>query len=207
MHGDSSCAELSEVIHCRNCKAYKKAAVEFFKKEAGNDYKKGWTKYFAQQVKKQPEDNIAVVVFRIGIEMLCIASEYVVEITEARNVHTIPHHSNNILKGIVNIRGRVLLCVNLGSLLGIEPDEREVQFQSGKSFKRMIVSKYRSDLWVFPVDMVEEVMKISKQNIENVPDTAAKLYGGYTKGIIPWQNRHIGFIDEEVLFRGLERSL
>lgn len=207
IYGSLQCAELKSIIHCRNCEVYENAAKAFFKREASEDYRQEWMKHLASPVTEQPENSFSVLVFRIGKELFCMASTCVAEITQEKPVHIIPHRSNNILRGIVNISGRVHLCVSVGALLGIEHGGTEVLAADEKRFKRMIAVKDRSDVWVFPVDTVYEMIRVSEDCLEKVPETAIHLYGGYTKAIIKWKDKPVGVIDEEMLFQGLARSL
>ena len=37
----------------------------------------------------------------------------------ARPVHRVPHRSNSVLTGLVNLQGQVQLCISLHGLLGV----------------------------------------------------------------------------------------
>ena len=60
----------------------------------------------------------SVLIFRLGEEWLAFRTQTVAEVTLPRPVHRVPHRSNSVLTGIVNLQGQVQLCVSLHGLLG-----------------------------------------------------------------------------------------
>ena len=62
---------------------------------------------------------ISVLIFRLGEEWLAFRTHTVAEVTLPRPVHRIPHRSNAVLSGMVNLQGQVQLCVSLHGLLGV----------------------------------------------------------------------------------------
>ena len=63
---------------------------------------------------------VSVLIFRLGAEWLAFRTQAVAEVTTPRPVHRIPHRSNQILSGLVNLQGQVQLCVSLHGLLGVD---------------------------------------------------------------------------------------
>lgn len=51
------------------------------------------------------QGTFSVLVFRVGEEWMAADIALLVEIGEMRPIHTIPHRTNEILSGLVNIRG------------------------------------------------------------------------------------------------------
>ena len=63
-----------------------------------------------------------VVIFRIGTEWLALPTGIFQEVVDQCVVRTLPHRRGGILRGLVNVRGELLLCVALGAVLGLEKD-------------------------------------------------------------------------------------
>jgi chemotaxis-related protein WspD len=117
--GDRSCPELETSVHCRNCPVFMTAGQQLFEREPSAEYLEECTRQLAEEVSDEVADTVAVVVFRLGEEWLAFDVAVVVEVAEPRAVHRIPHRSNELLTGIVNIRGELQLCISLHNLLGI----------------------------------------------------------------------------------------
>src|SRR5262245_31452140 len=126
--GDGSCPELRTHIHCRNCPVFASAARTFFDRPAPGGYLAEWTQWLAQS--EEPggrealttgeRDGVGVLIFRLGQEWLAFRTQAVAEVTLPRPVHRIPHRSNDVLIGLVNLRGQLQLCISLSGLLGVE---------------------------------------------------------------------------------------
>ncbi len=118
--GNSTCPELPKYVHCRNCPVFTAAGQRLFERKPPAGHLAEWTKRLAEPEAAIERGTISVLVFRIGDEWLAADIGLLVEIAELRPIHKIPHRSNSVLAGLVNIRGELPLCVSLGGLLGIE---------------------------------------------------------------------------------------
>src|SRR3954466_13045110 len=129
--GDGSCPELRTHVHCRNCPVFASAARAFFDRPAPGGYLAEWTRWLAQSeepgghesegaIAAGERDRVGVLIFRLGQEWLAFRTQTVAEVTLPRPVHRIPHRSNDVLVGLVNLRGQLQLCISLSGLLGVE---------------------------------------------------------------------------------------
>jgi len=118
--GNRECGELKHLIHCRNCVVYSSAAAQLLGGELPKGYLEGWTTHFATEAKVESRSMQAALIFRIGAEWLALSPTNLQEIAEGRPTHTVPQVRSNILLGLANIRGELLVCVALDRLLGIE---------------------------------------------------------------------------------------
>src|SRR5580698_2152106 len=134
--GDRSCPELDTFIHCRNCPVYAAAARTFFDRPATEGYLAEWSRWLGSSValdvrgektgeadtgaRASDGEAVSVLIFRLGAEWLAFRTRAVAEVTTPRPVHRIPHRSNQVLVGLVNLQGQVQLCVSLRGLLGAE---------------------------------------------------------------------------------------
>ena len=62
---------------------------------------------------------VSVLIFRLGEEWLAFRTQAIAEVTTPRPVHRVPHRSNQVFVGLVNLQGQVQLCVSLHGLLGV----------------------------------------------------------------------------------------
>jgi chemotaxis-related protein WspD len=221
--GDRSCPELEAHIHCRNCPVVAAAARAFFDRPAPEGYLAEWTAWLATAPApgEAPEDDassatrgevVSLLIFRLRSEWLAVATRAVAEVTTPRPVHRIPHRSNEVLTGLVNLRGQLQLCVSLHGLLGVDvaeaegPESRETGASSTTAPKpRLIVlrDRERSETWVFPADEVVGIQRVARSRLSAVPATLANPAVSYSQSVLPWEGRSVGFLDEQRIFSAL----
>ena len=173
--GDRSCPELSTFVHCRNCPAFAAAARSFFDRPAPEGYLAEWSSWLAgsgsdgrgprgQGGEDDDEDDalaqregVSILIFRLGAEWLAFRTRAVAEVTTPRPVHRVPHRSNPIFAGLVNLQGQAQLCVSLHGLLGID---------APGSPPRLVVlrDRGRSETWAFEADEVAGVQRIPRSH-------------------------------------------
>lgn len=198
--GDRSCPELPEHVHCSNCPVFARAARSFFDRPAPTDYLAEWNEYLSKPEDWEDQARVGVVVFRLGDEWLALATRALVEITQTRPAHRVPHRSNRVFLGLVNIRGQLHLLMSLHGLLGVTPDP------AGSPAKRLLVVEHKGDRWVFAADEVRTVERVQLDQLGKVPGTLANPAHSFTQAVFAWQDRHVGFLDEQRLvaaFRSL----
>lgn len=207
IQGDGSCIELKKVIHCHNCAIYSQEGLKLFDREMPEDYMRQWTEHLSKEREIEATDLISVVIFRIEQEWLAIRTQIIKEITELRVIHSIPHRSSLILLGLVNIHGKIQLCVSLKNLLGLNEEENHKENRERKTFKRMMVLEWEGENWGSPVDEVQGVHRFQTSELRNVPETVAKTSISFTKGIIEYQDNNVGYLDHELIFSSLKRRI
>jgi chemotaxis-related protein WspD len=213
--GDRSCPELKTYIHCRNCPVYAIAGRSLLEREPPPGYLEEWTHLLSQEKgageiqQVAPIGTISIGIFRLSGEWLALPAHLLKEVTQSNPIHTLPHRSNNILLGLVNIRGEIQMCVSLSELLGLEAVHANGNSKvSGPHiYGRMIVVEKEDNRWVFPVDEIYGIHRIHPNDLTNVPSTLAKVPETYTKGVINWQSRSVSFLDDELLFYTLSKKV
>jgi len=214
--GDRSCVKLQTVTHCRNCSVYSTAGRSLLEREAPPEYIHEWTEIVA---KTQPAESIApangaivqstetisIIIFRLGGEWLALPVHLLQEITQPCVIHTLPHRSNELFMGLVNIRGEILLCISLGLLLELYPDSSPLQ--NSLISKRMMVVASAENRWVFSVDEVCGVHRFPIAELQSTPVVISKASEAYTKGVIPWQGHQVCYLDADLLFYTLNRRI
>ena len=199
--GDRSCPELDTHIHCRNCPVFSRAAKRFFDRPAPEGYLAEWTRLLAVPVTPAECDHISVLIFRLGYEWLALRTRVIVEVTTARQVHRIPHRTNQILTGMVNLRGQLQLMVSLHGLLGVEARGQAAGEGGSISAKgathRLVVMKPEGTTWVFMADEVAGVERFARSKVLSVPSNLANPTHSFSQSVIPWNEHSVGFLDDQ----------
>src|SRR5271165_5903239 len=138
--GNRECGELKNVIHCRNCIVYSSAAAQLLAAELPQDYLERWTAHFATAPKVESRQTQAALIFRIGAEWLALSPANLQEVAEGRPTHSVPQGRSNILLGLANVRGELLVCVALNRLLGLEKMGLEKSSSKRAIYPRLVVA-------------------------------------------------------------------
>ncbi len=230
VEGDRSCPQLTTVIHCRNCSVYTTAGRRLLEREAPADYLAEWTQLLTlnptaittddnnslpqlRRTTAEFYDPVSLVIFRLGGEWLALAAFTFQEVTVPCVIHTLPHRSNEILLGLVNIRGELLPCISLSNLLGLKEQGSHPKLKNHPGdltptvYPRMVVVNIKGDLWVFWVDEIEGIHRCDRHLIEEVPAVVSKAPVTYTKWIVKWRDKKVNYLDEELVFSSVKRRI
>jgi chemotaxis-related protein WspD len=205
VQGDSTCPELQQVIHCRNCPIYSKAGVQLLDRPLLPEYRRGWTEQFSQVKKLPGQARQSALLFRIDSEWLALPASAFQEVAERRPVRSLPHRRQGIVLGLVNVRGELLICVSLAHLLGLTRSPLRDTPRTG--YDRLLVAKWDGHCFVFPADEVRGILRFHAPELQEPPATLAKSRLTYTQGILHWQDRTVGLLNAELVFSSFNRSL
>lgn len=205
--GDTSCPELATVLHCRNCPVFASAGHDLLEREPPADYRREWTAVLAKEEETLPVGLQSVVIFRVADQWLALSSDVFREVTDIRPIHAVPHRTNKVFRGLVNVGGELALCASVHGLLDAESSVADDKSSSRRVFRRLMVIERAGERWTFIVDEIHGVHRYSNTDRADVPVTVAKTADSFTKGIIHWKDHNVGHLDEELLFAALERSL
>ena len=107
--------------------------------------------------------------------------------------------------------------VALRELLGIDSVEDSTASQSknadasasdvSDNMQRLVVVERESQVWAFDVDEVAGVSRFPLSELGNVPATVANSLARYSRGVFLWNEKAIGFLDDERLFEQLRRAV
>jgi chemotaxis-related protein WspD len=206
VHGDASCPELKQYAHCRNCPVFSAAAVTLLDRDAPAGYIVDWTSHFAKTIEVEEPDTHSAVIFRLGAEWFALPALIFDEVAELRTIHSLPHRRSSVVLGLVNVRGELIICVSLAKMLSVEeaplkPDGASV------ADGRLVVIRHEGARMAFPVDEVERTHRYHPRELRAVPATIAKAPSAYTKGMLTWRGRMVGFLDEQLIVHTLNRSV
>lgn len=207
VRGDRSCPKLGELGHCRDCATFSQEGRALLNREAPLDYLDEWASLLAREREVVSCDEKSVQVFRLMSEWLALPAHCWMEVIEVRPVRHIPHRSNQVLLGLVSVRGEIHLCVSLSSLFGIEKSDVPEDAESQRASRRFCVVRKDNIGWVFPADEMYGLVSYNEKDVEGVPSTVAKSFQKFTRGLLNVAGKKIGLLDEARLFDGLSRSV
>lgn len=207
VRGDSSCPELEQHIHCRNCPIYSAAAVDVLDAAAPAGYLDDWSHELARNKVATEPDTRSVLVFRVGAEWLALPTSALQEIAGLRVTHSIPHRRDGAVLGLVNIRGELLICISLQRILALEEASEPSSEQHSVVGKRLLVIQRDGSRAVCPVDEVHGIRHFHPRDLAPVPATIARAAATYTQAMLSWEGRAVGVLDDQLLFHTVDRSV
>jgi chemotaxis-related protein WspD len=204
VRGDASCAELKQVIHCRNCRIYSGAASKLLDAEPPADYIAHWTRQASRKRDVAERATVSVLIFRIASEWFALQSTSLTEIAASRRIHSIPNRRNGIVLGLANIRGELVVCVSLRGILNIEGEDPRLRSEPGG---RLLVIQRDGASTVCPVDEVHGIERFTTRDLGALPATVAGAAARYTCATLQWSGRTVGVLDERALFHAVNRNV
>lgn len=207
--GDRSCPELEEHLHCRNCPTHAQIARKLLDRPLPPGYRDEWTQHFAERDEKAPEGEEidSVLIFRIGEEWLGLPAAICREIAEPRPVHSLPHRRSEAVRGIVNVRGELLICVSLPALLGIDAAFSSRSTERIAVFPRLVVTGEETRHVAFEVDEVHGLHGYRAHERSPVPATVGRSAASVVETVIPWNGRAVGCLNAGRLLDLIDRSI
>ena len=205
--GNADCPELKKHIHCRNCPTYSTAATHLLNGMPPSHYLDEWTNFIAQERQVKESDTHSALIFCVGSEWLALSTKVFKEVANFKMIHSLPHRRKDIVLGIVNIRGELLICVSLLQALGLEKARETGRDKSHVTRHRLLVINDEGKRLAFPVDEVGGIHHFSPKEVKEVPSTIARATAVHTTGVLSWQNRSVGCLDAQLLFYTLNKGL
>jgi len=205
--GDSSCPELQQHVHCRNCPTYAAAAAVLLDRDLPSGYLKDWGLHYARKEQVGEPETESVVIFRIGVEWLALPTSIIQEVAGAKAIHTLPGFHSNMLLGLTPINGELIVCISLARVLGLEESDVLAQKKEKLTNQRFLVAEKEGWRLSFPVDEVQGIQRYALRRQQPVPATISHSSGTYTKSILPCQDKSVALLDDGLLFHALHRSL
>lgn len=200
------CPELDKLIHCNNCPVYSDAGRNLLNREAEQAYIDEWSHNLST-----PRDDISktlksVLVFRLGDEWFALPSSIIREITYCDKHHSLPHRKNPVLRGLVNVRGDLLLSFSLGYLFKLQKSEK-VNTANKAIHERYIVITDGEEDYTFPVSEVNDILRYDPELLEKTPSTISKASASFVHGIIKHNDINIGILDSDLVLTALHRNI
>jgi purine-binding chemotaxis protein CheW len=135
-----------------------------------------------QDTKTASDSELQLVVFSIGAEEFGVEIMNVQEIIRMTSITRIPQ-APDYIKGIINLRGRIIVVINLNVVLGMQSKEQDEN-------TRIVVAGIGDTVMGFIVDAVSEVIRLPEKNVEPAPAVIADKIGTeYVMGVGKLDNR------------------
>ncbi|OGU62692.1 MAG: chemotaxis protein CheW [Ignavibacteria bacterium GWF2_35_20] len=139
--------------------------------------------------KDDSSELLQLVSFFIGSEEFGVDILYVQEINRMLQVTKVPN-APDFVKGVINLRGRVIPVIDLRLRLGMPPKEHDKN-------TRIIVIEVGGKTVGFIVDSVNEVLRIPKSVTEAPPELAMGINSEYIQSVGKLEDRLLILIDLE----------
>lgn len=201
------CPKLEAAVHCRNCEVYSESGRRILERALPENYQQEWRTVLSQEKQQRQRDTRTIVVFRLGDEWMGLPADLFSEITEMSPIHRLPHRSNNMLLGLVNIRGELKLCVSLGKLLNLDKGGKLDKGSKVRHYQRLVVIGKDSEQFVFPVSEVLGIEHFNDNDLHAAPASVTLAKATYTRGMLELNDKRIACLDHELLLYTLAKSL
>jgi len=140
-----------------------------------------------REEKKATEAQEHLVSFLLANEEYAVDVRLVQEIIRVTEVTPVPR-APEAIKGVINLRGRIIPVVDLKRRLGLGEVE-------ATRLARVVVVKLRERLIGLLVDGTSQVLKVPVSLIEPAPEEVVEIDANYIRGVAKLQDRLIILVD------------
>ena len=205
--GDRSCELLVEHAHCRNCSSYAAIGRQLLDRSPNTEYLVEWRDRVARKGSGVvAEAARPMTVFRVADEWLALPTQVVREIVDPMPVRRVPHRRDISFRGLVNVRGVVLPCVDLGVLLGSRSSAQERGASAdAMTWRRMMVIESAGAAWTFEAEEVEGIRRVRDGQLRRPPVTVELGTHRFTEWVFTDPHGDVGVLEEALLFHRLQR--
>lgn len=205
--GDRTCDKLADHIHCRQCPAWSSAAGQLLRESARETDIESHTTRIAAPVIPPETNTQSAIAFRLGANWFALPIERFREITGRRVIHTIPGRQNAV-RGLVNIRGQLLVCIALETILGLPqtdaaptPTPTPTSADGERRGRFMVLGDPNGDV-VVPVDDVPGIINYSPEKLEPISETDRDA-GRHIAGGLSIDERLIAILRPDRVFESI----
>lgn len=175
-------------------------AARLLNREAPRDYISEWTAHVAAENKTVEAGTQSVVIFRIDKEWLALSTGSLQEVMDRYTIRTLPDRRGGIVRGLINVRGELMLCIALEVVLGMEPVE------AGSPKDRLLI--FRRGHFAVQVNEVFGVHRYHPDDLRQAPATLRRASSSsHTIGILRWEAKSVACLDDELLLYTLNKGL
>jgi purine-binding chemotaxis protein CheW len=132
------------------------------------------------------------VTFVLAGETFALPVSHVLEILRVAGITRVPH-APRVIRGVTNMRGKVLPVVDFRGRLGIEPAEVTAQ-------SRILVVSSRGRLFGLLVDAVQQVERVDLQTVQPPPPDVMTAQSDYLIGVCQIGPRLVVLLDVARVF-------
>ena len=139
------------------------------------------------KIESNVDELVQIVNFSLGDEDFGVDIQAVKEINRIVELTKLPE-SSEFVDGLANLRGSIIPVVNLRKRFRMSEKEHDVD-------SRIIIVTIEKGVIGFAVDSVKEVLRISREVIENVPQFYTNVDTAYISGVAKLEDRLIVLLD------------
>lgn len=136
-----------------------------------------------------PGPELHLLTFALGREEFGIPVTQVREVIRVSEITRVPQAPAHV-RGVANLRGRILAVIELRSRLGLPPAELTPR-------SRVVVVEVRDRVLGLLVDAVSQVTKVPEASVVPAPDEVVSTDADYLTGVARWQSRLIILLNLE----------
>ncbi len=131
--------------------------------------------------------------FKVGGALFGINILNIQEINKHFEITRVPQ-SSDFIKGILNLRGRIVTIIDLGKKLGLEPVFKN------KNNRNIIVNSEDEYIGLM-VDAISDVVSAKQKDIEPAPANIGGVKGKFFKGVLKTEKQLIGILDIDAVLK------
>ncbi len=200
------CALLKDIIHCRNCEKFVEAGREVLSKLPAHNLHTDWTTQIAEAKERRNTEQNSLLVFRIGASWFGLSCAVLDEVCAQRRIRSIPNVDSLVVKGLVNISGKVQLCFSLGQLFKIEKytgtrERRKSLYDS------LIVAVWNGRKYVFPVNEILGIYSYGNHALTPLESPKENPEARFFSGKLLIDTYTIHFLDAGSVFSEFDRDM
>jgi len=146
----------------------------------------------AEKTRNRTSQELEFATFYVGDILLGVNIQQVEEINRTLNMTFVPQ-APECVRGLVNLRGEVVMVVDLRTALGLETAEITVK-------SRNVIVRSGGEQIGLLVDRVADVVRAQSSDMEPPPANVSGVEGRYFKGIYKLESELLVILDvDEVL--------
>ncbi len=194
------CPRLEEVIHCRNCEEYIRPGRELLERLARAHPPPA-------PMPERPQDEAprerppAQLVFRVNGNWLALPGILILRVSESAVPRPLPHQQRTTLRGLVNVGGRLLVCLSLTDALGIPHLPPRMDDPSRGIFERLVAVEGEGLRFAFRAGEVRGLYRCAETDLRPLgPDEgalAAFARGAWSVTVRPQETVRCVLLDPE----------
>ncbi len=165
-------------------------------------YLESWTRSLARPLfDPHVRGDLPGLLALLGTERYLLPAAIVREVHPTRPVHRIPGRTNAVLRGLVCLRGELVLAADLHAALGAGPRP------AASRAARMLVLERLEQRFAVEVDAVLDVRRYERSALAPAPVTVARAAAHVAEATLATRQGRAALLDPERLFAALARSL
>ncbi len=133
------------------------------------------------------DQNLLLVIFRLGGAWYGLEASQVQEVILVED-NTVVYHAPHYVRGIINLRGKIVTVLDTETKLGLQ------SHLVGADSRILVVSWNHEQVGLL-VEIVTEVLPLSKDEIELSPLNISERLSSFLSGVCNNEGRLIGILD------------